>query len=279
MTLFAPFSSPARAKALLAATPVYNQLSPFLVDNPVLLVCNAGGSVYGANHPGVRSTTKYAKFKQTITGNKAFSLPTGVTAPLQTVSGALADADQLRVVALVNGVISKGARADQVAAAGTFVVGSGGGTAVADATVIVKGTTAANIAAGATSLSVASTGSDTQTIIVGDLITIAGDSTVYRATATSTALNGTTEVLLPITPPLQAATTASTVITVATSDDRTVIFGTAPALNVTVEVFVLASTDITTISGGALTAARIYETPCFTFMHAGALTNMTPAVR
>lgn len=273
-----PYSSPVRAKALLAATPVVNQVSPFNVDDPIRLVCDAGGSVYGANHPGVTSTTKYATWKQTISGNKAFVLPSTTTAPAQTTGGALSDANQLRVVALVAGVISKGARADQVAAAGTFVVGSGGGTAVADATIVTKGTTAANLLAGATSVSLASTGALTTTVIVGDKITIAGDSTVYRATATSTAFNGTTEVLFPITPPLQQTSLAGAVVTIATSDDRTLIFGTAPTVGNIVEAMVLDAGDVTTISGGALTAARIYESPCFSFMHAGALTNMTPGL-
>ncbi len=260
------FSVPAQVKYISAA-PVANRRSPFLVDREIIANSVAGTTLYGAKHPGTLSTTKYASFRQTISGNKAFKLPTAVTAPLQTVSGAVAAADQLRNVALVDGVASLHARADQVAAAGAFVYGAGGGTAVADATLIVKGTTAANIAAGATSLSIASTGALTTTILVGDIITITGDPTVYRATATTTSMNGTTEVLLPITPPLQQAVVASTVIAVATSDDITAIFGTAPAVGALVELFVLASTDIVTLTGGAMTAGRDYEIPCYDFMH------------
>lgn len=243
-------------------------VSPFLRGQPLRLTSVTGTpTVYAANHPGTDSTTAYARFKQTISGNKAFKLPSGFTAPTQT-SGAVSAANQLKTVVLVDGVPVPHTNDAAVAAASSFCIGMGGGTAVADATVIVKGTTAANIAAGATSLSIASTGADTQTILVGDIITIAGDSTVYRATATSTALNGTTEVLLPITPPLQAACTASTVITVATSDDRTILFASAPAVGAKIEVIGReVSGDIVTLTGGAMTAGQTYEVAGYDFVH------------
>lgn len=264
----------------VSAAPVVNVITPFLVDQPVKYFSTAGTTIYGANHPGSGSTTKYARFYQSVTGNKAFSTPTANTAPLQT-SGAVAAADQLRSIVLtyaaLNAVptIVKHSDDSAVAAASSFCIGVGGGTAVADATLIVKGTTAANILAGATSLSIASTGADTQTILVGDIITIAGDATTYRATATTASLNGTTEVLLAITPPLQATTVAGTVITCATSDDRTVLFATAPAVGTYVEVLTLAAADITTISGGALTAGRDYVASCFSFMHSAGNVSVT----
>ncbi len=243
-------------------------ISPFLKGQPVRLTSVTGTpTVYAANHPGTDATTAYARFKQTVTGNKAFKLPTAMTAPTQT-SGAVSAANQLKTVVLKNGVAVKHTDDSLVAAASCFCIGVGGGTAVADATLIVKGTTAANIAAGATSLSIASTGADTQTILVGDLITIAGDATVYRATATTTSLNGTTEVLLPITPPLQAATTASTVITCATSDDRTILFATAPTVGDVIEVIGReVSGDIVTLTGGAMVAGETYEVASYDFVH------------
>ncbi len=248
-------------------------VSPFLKGNTVLLRSIAGTTVYAANHPGTDSTTAYAKFKQTISGNKAFKLPTAMTAPTQT-SGAVSAANQLKTIVLVNGVPVPHTDDSAVAAASSFCIGVGGGTAVADATVIVKGTTAANIAAGATELSLASTGADTQTILVGDIIGIAGDSTVYRCTETSQALNGTTEVLLAITPPLQAACTASTVVTVTTSDDRTILLATAPAVGSIVEVIGReVSGDIVTLTSGALTANRPYEVQCYDFVHTAGIAD------
>lgn len=260
------FSVPPQVKYISAA-PVANRRSPFLVDREIIANSVAGTTLYGAKHPGTLTAAQYAVFAQAISGNKAFKLPTAIRTILQVTGGAVTAAQQLELVALVDGVPALHARGDAVAAAGAFVAGAGGGTAVADATLSVKGTTAANIAAGATSLSIASSGADTQTILVGDIISITGDATVYRATATSTALNGTTEVLLPITPPLQAAVIAGTAVAVATSDDRTILFGTAPALGAKIEIFSIIATDIVTLTGGAMTAGRDYEIPCYDFMH------------
>lgn len=261
-----PFSVPPQVKYISAA-PIANRRSPFLVDKMIAITSLAGTTLYGAKHPGTLSTTKYASFKQTISGNKAFALATAVNAPLQTTGGAVAAADQLRTVVLVDGVPLIHSRDDQVAAAGSFVVGAGGGTAVADATLSIKGTTAAALLAGSTNMSIASSGADTLTILVGDKLTITGDATVYRATATTTSLNGTTEVLLAITPPLQQAVLAGAVVTIATSDDKTILNVTAPAVGALVEVFVLDAADIVTVTGGALTAGREYEAGCLDFMH------------
>jgi hypothetical protein len=118
-------------------------VSPFLKGNALRLTSVTGTpTVYAANHPGTDSTTAYAKFKQTISGNKAFKLPTAMTAPTQT-NGAVASADQLRTIVLKSGVPVVHTNDAAVAAASSFCIGMGGGTAVADATVIVKGTTAA----------------------------------------------------------------------------------------------------------------------------------------
>ena len=274
-----PFSDPARVQALLAATPTLNNRYPFLVGSPVYLESGAGATVYGVNHPGAHDTEKFAVWKQTISGNKAFVLPSAVNAPAQTTGGAVADADQLRSVVLVDKVIKKHSRDDQVAASGCFVWGAGGGTAAGESTLEVKGTTAANIAAGATSLSVAdNTGANTKTFLVGDMIEIAGDDTVYYVTETSQALNGTTEVLVDITPPLQQAAVAGTLITCTASTDRVLILNAAPAVGAEVEAWVLDSGDVATLTGGALTAERIYDEACYSAMVASALTNMTPSV-
>lgn len=258
-------------KSILTTTVVANRRTPFLKDQPVGLMSGGAATVYGVNHPGDMSTTRFARFRQTISGNKAFQLPSTVNAPLQTVGGALAVADQLRVVVTVDGEPKYAARADQVAPAAGFVVGAGGGTAVGEANVRTDGAQAI----GTTALSVKRTDAGTQTILVGDKLAIAGDSTVYRCTETSQALNGTTAVVVDITPPLQKATTDGLVLTVTTSDDRTVLLAEAPSVGSDVDVIVSAASDITQVSGGALTADRQYETPVFDYMTAGvALANI-----
>lgn len=221
----------------------------------------AGTTMYSCDHPGDQSATKYARFQQTLSGNKAFELPSGVNAPQNTTGGALSDANQLRVIGLVNGVptTTPRTRGDQVAAAGGFVVGAGGGTAVADATLSIKGTTAAALLVGSTQMSIASSGADTQTILVGDRITVAGDPTTYYATATTATLNGTTEVLVSITPPLQVAKVAAQAVTITAATGKTILLGTAPGVGAKVEVLVMDAADISTVTGGAMTANREYE--------------------
>ncbi len=244
----------------ITATVVFNNLSPFNQGERINANSVAGTTMYGANHPGSGSTTKYQSFKQTILGNKAFTLGSGITAPQQT-SGAVTAANQLRTVVLLNGVPVKHTDDSLVAAASSFCIGVGGGTAIGEA-VVIKGTTAANLLAGSALMSIARGDAGTQTILVGDILTIAGDPTVYRATATTASLNGTTEVNLAITPPLQQAVLAGAVVTIATSDDRTILFATAPAVGSTIEAWVLDAGDIETMTGGAMTAGREYDIEC-----------------
>lgn len=265
----------------VTANNVRCNVSPFNLGEHIKIVSVAGTTMYGVNAPGTGSTTKYAAFKQSISGNKCFDLPSAVNVPQNTVSGALSAANQLRVVVLVDGAIPAGVRArgDQVAPTNAFLVAYGGGTNIADATTIVKGTTAANIALGATALSVASTGANTQTILVGDKITNStnGDTTVYTCTETSQALNGTTEVLVSITPPLQKAAVASDVLAIATggtTSAKGILLADAPAVGALVEVWVLDSGDVTTITGGAMTAGREYDVECMSVFHSAGNVNL-----
>lgn len=257
----------ALVKSIAVSTLTRNNALPFIKGNAMMYWSPGAAVMYGVNSPGSGSATKYQAFKQTLTGNKAFALASGVNTPQNTTGGALSDLNQLRVVALVNDAVTAvgRARGDQVAPTNSFIVAAGGGTAVADATLSIKGTTAANLLVGATSLSIASSGADTQTILVGDRITVAStgvqavDSTTYYATATSTALNGTTEVLLPITPPIQVVKVAGQVVTVAAATGKTIVFATAPAVGAKVEVWVNDAADITQITGGAFTANVDYQ--------------------
>lgn len=270
------FSSPPQSKALAASTVYLLDKSPFLVGEPVLVDSLAGTTLYGANHPGDLSTTKYAAFKQSISGNKAFALPDAVDTPQNTTGGALSAANQLRVIAMVDEAPKFRARGDQVVPSGQFIVAAGGGTAAGEAGLIVDGAHAAGVSA----VTIERGDAGTETILVGDKLNFEGDDTDYFATATTTSLNGTTGVSVAITPPLQAALAGSEEVTITAADGQTIMFETAPALNAKVEVLVLESTDVVTLgnTAGALTAGQVYDAVCTDFVHTAGAVNLTKAV-
>ncbi len=260
-------------KTFAADVTVYNgAISPFQAGNHIAGFSVGTPTIYGANRPANSDATKYAVFKQTVTGNKLFELPSG-SSPITTIS----TATQLRVVGIVNGVVKKRGSGAATPAAGSFVVAAGGGTAVADATLSIKGTTAAALLVGSTQMSIASSGADTQTILVGDQITVDGDSQVYTATATTATLNGTTEVLVSITPPLQVAKVAAQAVTVTAATGKSAIFAEAPAVGLTVEVWILASTDIVTV--GTLVASTPADLVAYDAMVATAAATISPLAK
>lgn len=248
-----------------AAAPTKLRAHPFLKGCPALASSAGAATFYGVDHPGDGSTAKYATWKQSVAGNKAFVLPSTNTAPAQTVGGAIAAVDQLRSVVMVDGTTLLHSRDDQVAVASGFVWGAGGGTAVSDATLITDGANAI----GAIVVNIKSTGVNTNTVIVGDRLTFAGDATVYYVTETSQAMNGVTAVAVDITPPLVAAPAAGAVVTVAASLDRTLILNAAPAVGSAIEALVMLAADITTYTGGAMVANRNYEIAGSDFVCAG----------
>jgi len=122
--------------------------------------------------------------------------------------------------------------------------------------------------------------SGTGTILVGDKINFAGDSTNYYATATTVTLDGT-GVATAITPPLQVAIAASVAVTVTsagTTSSKTIIFADAATVGQLVEVITIDSGSVVTVSGGALTAGRIYEEGCLTWYHSAGNCNLTSSV-
>lgn len=251
----------ALTKNFPVSTLLRNNVLPFIKGNYMRIWSPGAAVAYGVNSPGSSSATKYQAFKQELSGNKAFNLASGINTPQNTTGGALAIANQLRVVALVNDAVTVAprARGDQVAPTNAFVIAAGGGTAVADATLSIKGTTAANLLVGSVLMSIASSGADTQTILIGDRITVAGDSTTYYATATTISLNGTTEINVAITPPVQVVKVAAQVVTIAAATGKTVIFNQTIAVGAKVEVWVNDAADITQLTGGALTANVDYQ--------------------
>lgn len=260
-------------KALVADVPVYNAgISPFQSGNYIRTTAPAASTLYGVNRQANNLPNAYAGFRQSVSGNRAFELPAG-SAPITTVS----TATQLRVVGILSGVVKARAAGNAVAPASSFIIAAGGGTAVANATLSIKGTTAANLLVGATSMSIASSGADVTTILVGDRITVAGDPTTYYATATSTAMNGTTEVLVPITPPLQVAKVAAQVVTITAATGKTAIFADTPAVGQEVEVWINAATDIVTVQ--VLAASREYQILAYDAMIATAALDLAPLAK
>lgn len=257
----------ALTKNFPVSTLLRNNTLPFIKGNNLRLWSPGAAVVYGVNSPGSSSATKYQSFKQTVTGNKVFNLSSGINTPQNTTGGALSDANQLRVVALVNDAVTAAprARGDQVAPTGSFIVGAGGGTAVGNATLSIKGTTAANLLVGSVLMSIASSGADTTTLLPGDRLTVAGDAQVYTVTAAAT-MNGVTEVNVSITPPLQVVKVAAQVVTVTAATGKAIIFNQTIAVGAKVEIWVNDAADITQLTGGAFTANVNYQAAIFDVM-------------
>jgi hypothetical protein len=262
-------------KRLAAATPALNRQTPFIKGLRIQAFTSAGATLYGVDQPSPQSTTKFQRFAQTVSGNKAFPLATAMNTPQNTSGGALSDLNQLRCVVIPADVPAIRARGDQVAAAGSAIVGAGGGTAAGDATLSVKGTTTANLLAGSVLLSLASSGVNVKTIISGDSFTVANDTTQYYFTGGGTlTLNGTTEINVGITPPLVVAQTAGWAVTIVAATGKVIFLGTAPAVGANVDVWVNDAADITTVTGGALTASQPYDIAMNEVFHASAAVDL-----
>jgi hypothetical protein len=271
----------------MASTPIvkfvngavlYQNATPFIPGAHVNYNSAAGTTLYGANDIGEAGSSgatagqnQVQVFKQTISGNTAFELPSASTflTPQNTTGGALSDLNQLRVT-LINetpfATVSTFTRirGDNAPAANQFVVGAGGGTLAGDATMRVTG----NQAIGATAIIIQSTGANTKTAIIGDKLTFAGDTTQYYVTDALDTANGVTGVTYNITPPLQVAIIAAQVVTFAAPSGKTLFINTAAALAVgsVLRATVFASTDVITITGGAMTAGREYDDVVYSYM-------------
>ncbi len=258
-------------KTFVADLPVYNAgTSPFQSGNHIAAFSVGTPVIYGANRPANSSATKYALFRQTISGNKAFALPSG-SAPITTLAST---ATQLRVVGILAGVIKKRAVGTAVAPASGFIVAAGGGTAAGQTDLTTKAATA--YAVGVTSVEVKEA-SGTGTILVGDKLNFAGDTTDYFATATTATLDST-GVAIAITPPLQVAiASAGVAVTVTAADGKTAIFADAAGVGQDVEVWILDSTDIVTV--GTLVASTPADLVAYDAMVATAAATLSPLAK
>lgn len=262
-------ASATTVKTFVADTPILNKgVSPFQAGNHISAFSVGTPVIYGVNSPAHTDTTRFFKTKQTISGNKAFPMGSAIQAPL----GTIASASQLRGVVIVGtSTIPKRASGAAVAAAGTFIFAIGGGTAAAAAGIVVDGVNAL----GATAVVIKRGDAGTETILVGDTLTIGAYT--YYATATTVSLNGTTGVSVAITPPLQVALAGAEAVTIAAADGKTVIIGTAPAVGSDVEVWVFAAADITTIA--TLVASTPADIMAYDVMSASAAASIYPLAK
>jgi hypothetical protein len=227
----------------------------------------AGTTMYQAQQ-AQKSNTNYQKFVgDGLT--KAFPV-TAFTAV--TESSSVTASLQLQTVATVAGAPKVRTRSDTLVGAATdFMTAAGGGTAAGQADLTLKATTA--VAIGDTAIFIKEA-SGTNTIKVGDKINIAGDSTNYYCIgdADGTFTLDATGVSVAITPPIKVAVASgasnATVVTVATPSKPIVLFYTAPADGAVVEVFLHTSAEVTTVTGGALTAGRVYKEQLGEYVHA-----------
>ncbi len=238
---------------------------PFLSGMALRMHSVAGTTLYSAERASAQSSSNYQKF---VGDGLTKAFPITAFTAANTTGGAVSAANQLLTVATVDGVPKLRARGDNaVAAAANWVATAGGGTAGGQTDLTLKAATA--VAVGDTAIFIKEA-SGTGTILVGDQITIAGDSTVYTATATTATLDAT-GVSIAITPPIKVAVASgssnATAVTVAAPAKPVALFYAAPALNSVVEVFNYASGEITTVTGGAMTAGRVYQEKLGSFVH------------
>jgi hypothetical protein len=237
---------------------------PFISGKYLKATSVAGTTMYSAEQ-AERTLTNYQEFKgDGLT--KAFLV--SAFTPANTSGGAVSAANQLLTVATVDGVAKLRTRGDAaVGAAGNFVCAPGGGTAGGQTDLTLKATTAVTV--GDTSISVKEA-SGTGTVVIGDQITIAGDTTVYTVTGATYTLDGT-GVAIAITPPIKVGVASgasnATAVTIAAPATPVVIFYAAPSKTAVVEVILYAAGEITTVTGGAMTAGRVYDVKLGSFLH------------
>jgi hypothetical protein len=263
----APIYVSANVKSLI------NGVYPLVPGSYLNIESEAGTTLYSAQQAS-RTSTNYQKFAgDGLT--KAFPV-TNFTATVEDTS--VTAAYQLYTVATIDGAPKVRTRSDTVVGAATdFLVADGGGTAGGQADLTLKAATA--VAVGDTAIFIKEA-SGTNTIKVGDKINLAGDTTDYYmiGDADGTITLDGTGVSIPITPPIKKAVASgdsnALVVTVAAPSKPVVLFYTAPADDAVVEVFLHAAAEVTTVSGGALTAGKIYKEKLGEFLHSAGNVNV-----
>lgn len=117
-----PFSSPAQLAHLAISVPQYFRRSPFNIGDQVYVQSVGAATLYGADHPGSLSTTKYARITGTARAADAtWDLPSTMNAMDSQAAAGLTVANRMRVCALINGVIQLRKGSDENPGAGEFI--------------------------------------------------------------------------------------------------------------------------------------------------------------
>ena len=159
------------------------------------------------------------------------------------------------------------------AAEGTFAsVGAGGGTLTGDVTMVLN----AGIAAGVVTDSIKSSGANVKTIIPGDRMTLTEgvltESVTFAAQAT---MNGVAAVTVLHSPTANAYTVAAVLtFQAATGKAICILPAAAAVVGATLDIWVLAAGDVTTVTGGALTASQPYDLTMNEAFHASAAVDL-----
>ena len=268
---FNPLISTApQTKAILANALVINDRSPFLAGETLAIDSLAGTILYGANAPGELSVTKYSKVRA-VAGQTGFELPAALNTPANTTGGAVAIANQLRNVGLINdATLMLRTRGDVDPAAGQFIVAAGGGTMIGDATMSLNAATAV----GAVTFQIKSSGANVKTILAGDRMTITEGAVTETVTVTRLfTANGATAVSVFTTPTVNAYTTAA-VLTFVAATGKAVSIGTAAVAGADYTFWVLDAADVVTIGAATLTAGQVYDGICTDVMTTAGAVNI-----
>lgn len=263
-----------QVKAVLANTLTLNDRSPFLVGDALAVDSAAGTILYGANAPGDLSVTKYSKVRA-VAGQTGFELPASLNTPANTTGGAIAIANQLRVVGLLNdATLLPRTRGDVDPAAGQFIVAAGGGTMVGDTTMTLNAATAA----GLVSYQIKSSGVNVKTILAGDRMTITEGAVTETVTVTRLfTANGTTAVTVFTTPTAFSYTVAA-VLTFVAATGKAVSIGTAAVAGADYTFWILDAADVVTVGAATLTAGQVYEGICTDVMTTAGAVNLQKAL-
>ena len=263
-----------QVKAVLANTLTLNDRSPFLAGEPLALDSLAGTILYGANAPGDLSVTKYSKVRA-VAGQTGFELPAALNTPANTTGGAIAIANQLRSVGLINdATLMPRTRGDVDPAAGQFIVAAGGGTMVGDTTMTLNAATAA----GLVSFQIKSSGANVKTILSGDRMTITEGAVTETVTVTRLfTANGATAVTVFTTPTAFSYTVAA-VLTFVAATGKAVSIGTAAVAGADYTFWILDAADVVTVGAASLTAGQVYEGICTDVMTTAGAVNLHKAL-
>lgn len=267
-------SAQPQTKAILANALTLNDRSPFMAGEPIVVDSLAGTILYGVNAPGDLSVTKYSKVRA-VAGQTGFELPATLNTPGNTVGGALAIANQLRVVGLINDITPMArTRGDVDPAAGQFIIAAGGGTMVGDTTMTLNAATAA----GLVTFQIKSIGANVKTILSGDRMTITEGAVTETVTVTRLfTANGTTAVSVFTTPTVNAYTVAA-VLTFVAATGKAVSIGTAAVAGADYAFWILDAADVVTVGATSLTAGQVYDGVCTDVMTTAGAVNIGKAL-